>query len=211
MNPDQTPVDFWENRYRESERIWSGRANAVLVTEAAGLRPGRALDLGCGEGGDTIWLAEHGWSVTGLDISSTALERARGEADRRKVGDRTTFRQQDLSTWEPTDQHDLVSAHFLQSPVHLPREQILRRAAEAVASSGVLLVVEHGEMPPWANSQQHRHGPRFSTPEEIRDLIGLDSSTWQIMVCAKRSRDATAPDGSAAELVDSVVLARRLP
>lgn len=208
MTHEQAPVDFWENFYQERDRIWSGHANAVLVSEATAMAPGRALDLGCGEGGDSLWLAEQGWSVTGLDISVAALDRARGEAERRGVGGRISFQQQDLADWSPAERYDLVSAHFLQSPVHLPRDYILRRAADAVAPGGVLLVVEHGEMPPWADVEQHHHGPQFASPEEIRDLIGLGSPDWQILSCEKRSRPVTAPDGSASELVDSVVLAR---
>lgn len=204
-------MDFWENFYQERDQVWSGHANGVLVDEVAKLSPGKALDLGCGEGGDSIWLAEQGWQVTGLDISATALDRARGEADRRGLGDRATFEQQDLSAWEPTEQYDLVSAQFLQSPVHLPSEHVLRRAAELVAPSGLLLVVAHGEMPAWAAGGDHHHDAQFPQPEEIRDALELEGSTWQMVVCEKRSRPVKAPDGSDSELIDSVVLACRLP
>ena len=66
----------WNARYAEKERIWSGNPNALLVREASGLEPGRALDLGCGEGADVIWFAHHGWRVVGADISDIALARA---------------------------------------------------------------------------------------------------------------------------------------
>src|SRR5215208_437768 len=67
---------FWEDHYRRRERVWSGRPNPVLVDVVGSLRPGTALDLGCGEGGDAIWLARQGWRVTAVDVSATALDRA---------------------------------------------------------------------------------------------------------------------------------------
>lgn len=59
---------------------WSGQPNPSLVTEASTLHPGRALDVGCGEGGDAIWLASHGWQVTAIDPSRVALGRAQAAA-----------------------------------------------------------------------------------------------------------------------------------
>src|SRR5687768_8912240 len=73
--PDD-PLAFWEEKYAGATGIWSGQPNGALVDEAADLAPGHALDLGCGEGGDALWLAERGWTVTGLDLSPTALARA---------------------------------------------------------------------------------------------------------------------------------------
>ena len=75
MNDTQT---HWEEHYGERERVWSGRVNARLAEVAAELPPGRALDLGCGEGADAVWLAERGWDVVAVDISETALGRAAG-------------------------------------------------------------------------------------------------------------------------------------
>src|ERR1051325_4669995 len=68
----------WDARYRERDgAMWSGRPNGRLVAEVAALAPGRAFDVGCGEGGDAIWLARRGWTVTAIDISEVAISRAR--------------------------------------------------------------------------------------------------------------------------------------
>ncbi|SMQ67917.1 class I SAM-dependent methyltransferase [Agreia sp. VKM Ac-1783] len=203
----QSPASFWESRYRESDRAWSGRANAALEREAGGLTPGRALDLGSGEGGDALWLAYHGWSVTAVDISPTALERGRLTADSADLGDRISWIEADLATWIPDGEFDLVSAHFLHSPVELPREAILRRAASAVAPSGVLLIVGHGAFPPWST---HRHdGPPLPVPDDVLASLGLSMSDWTVVTSAMVDRDAVSPSGETVVMTDAVLALRR--
>jgi len=122
--------EHWEQHYGERERVWSGRVNVQFADVAADLPPGRALDLGCGEGADAVWLAEHGWRAAGIDISTTAIERARRAA--RAAGldpTQASFTAADLSALEPEHQYDLVTASFFHSPVELPRAAILSRAA----------------------------------------------------------------------------------
>lgn len=208
MESLQSAAEFWEHRYGERESIWSGNPNRVLVTETSSLPVGRALDLGCGEGADSIWLAEHGWRVTGLDISATALERARREAESRGVSRSTTWLQQDLSTWEPTEEYDLVSAHFLHSPVELPRERILADAARAVAPGGTLLIVGHAEVPAGITSH-HPHVLRFPTATETVDQLALAEPDWGVTVCESRPRTGTGPDGEPMDFLDTIVVARR--
>lgn len=142
-------AEFWEARYRDTGRVWSGRPNELLVQEAGGLAPGTALDLGCGEGADAVWLASRGWRVTGVDISATALERAAGHADGAGVGDRVLWERHELGPSFPEGSFDLVSAHYLQSPVALDQQAVLRAAARAVAPGGTLLVVMHAGWPSW--------------------------------------------------------------
>jgi SAM-dependent methyltransferase len=200
---------FWEDLYAEREHIWSGEPNAGLVATAAGLAPGLALDLGCGEGGDTVWLARQGWRVTAVDIAATAITRARTAAEARGLaGDEITWVVADLATWEPPAAYDLVSACFLQSPVEFPRRDVLRRAAAAVADGGHLLVVSHAAPPPWARSHGD-HERHFPTPAEDLADLDLDPSDWEVLVNEVRQRDATGPDGERATLDDTVTFVRR--
>jgi SAM-dependent methyltransferase len=200
---------FWDARYSERARIWSGAVNQVLADTAPGLTPGRALDLGCGEGGDSVWLAEHGWQVTGVDISATALERAREFSKSRGLGEeRIGWQQIDLAEDFPAGEFDLVSACFLASPIHLPRADILQRAAAVVAPGGTLLVVSHAGAPPWAgHSGGHRHF--FPTPEEELAALDLQDEGWDLRCAEVRSREATGPNGERGLLEDTVVIARR--
>lgn len=211
---NSTPTEFWEQRYADSERVWSGRVNPVLADVAAGLVPGRSLDLGCGEGGDVVWLARNGWQATGVDLSATAVSRARQSAQERGLAERTTFVAADLAAWTPDDEYDLVSASFLQSwPVAIPREQILRRATGFVAPGGVLLVVGHASPPPWARHDHAGHGDHdgqtFPAPDTDLAALGLDQTHWEVLACEVRERRASGPDGTTAALNDSVVLVRR--
>jgi len=197
----------WEDRYAERERIWSGHVNAPLAEIAAALSPGRALDLGCGEGGDTLWLAAHGWQVLGVDISETALSRAATEAAVRGLTDHVRFVQTNLSETFPEGTFDLVSAQFLQSLVRLDRERIFTAAVGAVAPGGVLIIVDHGAAPPWA---QHIHDHVFPSAEEVLTSIDLDERQWDRLHVGSVERDAVGPDGQVGRLLDNLIVLRRL-
>lgn len=202
------PGEFWEGFYRDREHAWSGNANPVLAHEAAPLNPGKALDLGCGEGGDAIWLAEQGWDVTAVDISDIALGRAAVRAAAAGVTERITWQRHDLGHSFPSGTFDLASAQFLHSPVELPTTQILQAAAGAVAPGGTLLVVGHAAFPPWA----HDHDPavRFPTPEENLADLDLPADRWDVARCESVERQAKGPDGQPGTLMDSILMLRRL-
>ena len=208
---ERDPAAFWETRYGESEQIWSGKPNEALAATVAALEPGRSLDLGCGEGGDSVWLAERGWEVVAVDIAETAISRARDEAATHRIPDgRIAWIVQDLACWQPTDTYDLVSACFLHSPLEFPRRSVLRRAAAAVGLGGHLLLVGHAEPPPWSRGEDHGHAHhRFLSPvEEIADLQ-LEADAWETVVSDVRPRRAQGPHGDLATLRDTVVLLRR--
>lgn len=193
-----TPATFWEERYAGSGPVWSGGANRTMVDVAEALEPGRALDLGCGEGADAIWLAGHGWTVTGLEISPTAVQRARAAARAAGLGpERLRFAAAGLDGWAGAERYDLVTACFLQPPVALTRTDVLRRAARRVTPGGQLLAVSHAAPPPWSRGG-HAHEHRFLSPEEEVGELALDSGDWTTVLGETRTRPATGPDGEAA-------------
>lgn len=208
-DPEVVPAEYWDRRYAESGSMWSGRVNATLAAVVADLAPGRALDLGCGEGADAIWLAQHGWRVVGIDIAASAIERARAAAAAAGVDeDRLSFVADDLSELDHSGTYDLVASSFLHSPVLLPRETILRHAATLVSPGGHLLVVGHAAAPPWADASAHEH--RFLSAAEELDHLDLDPGQWQTVIAETRTRTSLGPDGKVATLDDTVVLTRRL-
>jgi len=207
---DIAPRDFWENRYSGQDQVWSGRVNATFAEVVGALTPGRALDLGSGEGADVLWLAEHGWRATGVDISPTAVRRAQAVADASETaGGRADYVAADLSSWLPDEEVDLLSASYLHSPVELHRADILVRVSGAVRPGGHLLVLSHGAPPPWANPEHAQHH-RFPTAQEELASLDLDPDQWSVVIAEPRTRQATAPDGRTGELEDVVVLLRRI-
>lgn len=203
------PAAYWEGRYAEAGPVWSGKANQRLVEVATMLAPGRALDLGCGEGADAIWLARRGWCVTGIDISPTAIARARAAAlSAGLTADQVSFNSSDLSTWTSDEQYDLVAASFLHSPVALSRTDILRGASSAVAPGGHLLILSHVAFPPWSNVRGD-HDHHFLTPAEETESLSLVATDWEVRIAETRPRSVVGPNGEAATLEDAIVLLRR--
>ena len=191
----------WEERYRDAPTLWSGRPNPPLVAEAGELPPGRALDVGCGEGGDVLWLAGRGWQVTGLDWSEVALTRAAEHAAAAGLTDRVEWVRGDVDSWRPPEAaYDLVTAHFLH-PTAEQRGPLLARLAAAVASGGTLLWVGH----PYHEERAAVWGAdRFTTAAEV--AASLDATEWEVLVAASRPR-AGSDDGH--HHADEVLRARR--
>jgi SAM-dependent methyltransferase len=207
----------WDDLYNSKDTLWSGKPNPVLVAEAVDLQPGRALDVGCGEGADALWLAAHDWTVTAIDISAVALQRAAQHASDAQAEIR--WRQADVTAEAPPEgPYDLVTAQYFHvGPDAMP--STLRRLASAVAPGGTLLVVGHhgadleqnenghGHGHGQEDGQEQRRGPDLSLcflPEDISDT--LDRTEWRIVVSELR---ATA--GHLHDVRDVVVRAQRLP
>ena len=199
-------AEFWERNHRR-RRPSSGAPGAVLAEIVAPLAAGAALDLGCGQGDDAVWMATQGWAVTAVDISETALEWAAARAAERGVADRVIVEQHDLAKTFPTGEFDLVSAQYLQSPIEFPRELVQRRAAGAVAPGGLLLIVTHASVAPWSWDQDPHQ--RFPTPRESLDALELPAGQWTIEIAEARERRAVGPDGRAAATVSDLVIAAR--
>ncbi|MEZ2390517.1 cyclopropane-fatty-acyl-phospholipid synthase family protein [bacterium RCC_150] len=209
-NPDTVdPAQFWDEAYLEKAKRWSGNPNPQLIAEAAGLVPGTALDVGCGEGADAIWLARHGWSVTAVDVSAVALERAAAHAAETGQEERITWVQEDFASWRPRQKFDLVSAQFLHSPF-LSWREALALAAAAVAPGGALLLVGHhpAGLTPWSPHKDMED--KFFTPEDLVEALTLGSAAWRINVADSRERAVTGPEGQQATTIDSVLRAHRL-
>ncbi len=197
---------FWEKHYG-ARRGWDQRVNPLLAETAEPLRPGVALDLGCGAGGDALWLARHGWQVTAVDLSTTAVERVRERARELGVGDRIATEQHDLARSFPSGEFDLVSAQYLHTPFALPRSQVLRTAARALRPGGLLLIVDHGSTAPWSwNQDPDTHYP---TPTEIAAELDLDPERWPVLRADTPRRRATGPAGETATVTDHILVLRR--
>jgi SAM-dependent methyltransferase len=198
---------FWDERYRSSGSLWSGEANPQLVAEIAELTPGAALDAGCGEGADAIWLAEHGWHVTAVDFSTVALERGAAQARAAGVDARIEWLRGDLLGWTPAAQtYDLVMAQFVHLPVG-QRSAVHERLAAAVTPGGTLLLVEHSPRDLSTTARRPNDPGLFTTAGDM--ATGLDPREWEIVVSEARARQAPDPAGEVITVFDEVLRARR--
>ncbi|RYB94832.1 NAD(P)/FAD-dependent oxidoreductase [Nocardioides oleivorans] len=195
----------WEERY-SGDKVWSGKVNAQLAAEAADLAPGRALDVGCGEGGDVLWLAERGWEVTASDFAEAALARVGEHAAEAGLGDRVETRLVDVRTFDPAGETwDLVTAHF----VHLPdggMVDVVRRLASAVAPGGTLLVVGHAPDDVHTGLRRGHHS-FMHTADQLLPAVPED---FVVEVCESRPRTQKHPEtGEDIEIADATLRVRR--
>ena len=198
----------WDEVFGDAQRF-SGNVNDGLVREVVGLTPGTALDLGCGEGGDVVWLAQQGWTVTGADVSPVALERASAAA--RAAGVQVTLVRTDLTSSFPTGSFDLVSMHFLHSREEVsPGPALLRRAASVVAPGGLLLVVGHEGAPDFLDAHGHPVDHEMPTLPTLAEIRGpLEQPGWEVLKAESWSHDHAFPDGSHGHRGNVTVLVRR--
>jgi len=192
----------WNARYAGSELLWTAQPNRLLASEVAGLEPGRALDLACGEGRNAVWLAEQGWRTTGVDFSDVALAKAERLAASRGV--EVEWIVADVLEHEPDPgAFDLVAVLYLQLP-HGELAQALHVASSALAPGGTLLVLGHDT----TNLTDGYGGPRDAavlfTPEDVVAELG-DLAIER----AEKVRRTVALDDGEATAVDAFVRARR--
>ena len=197
----------WEERWSRALREHGDRLehrppNAQLLAEAADLRPGSALDAGCGHGAETLWLAARGWQVTALDFSSTALTHARSAAEAlgADVAGRIDWVEGDLTTWAPQPgRHDLVACLYVHVAGSV--EELVRRLATGVAPGGTLFLVGHRPVDPAT-------GLATAAADQVQVSVAaataaLDPARWDVLIAEERPR-AAAGTG-----VDAVIRARR--
>ncbi len=210
VGPVPTPTydrSFWEERWSEvlrehGDRVADRPPNAQLIAEAARLRPGLALDAGCGHGSDTLWLAAHGWRVTAVDFSTAALTYARSTAESMgaDVAERIDWVEGDLSTWTPQPENfDLAVSLYVHVAGSV--EAMVRRLATGVAPGGTLFLVGHRPIDPATGAETAAAGQVQVSVDTA--VAALDPGHWNIVIAEERPR-AMVGTG-----VDAVICARR--
>lgn len=194
----------WDERYAGTKMLWSAEPNRFVVEELAGLPPGRALDLGTGEGRNAVWLAGRGWQVTAVDFSAVALAKAAELAG--KHGVTVEWAEADLLEYQPASgAYDLVLLAYVQFP---PPElaAVLAAASAALAPGGTLLVVGH-------DADNIAHG--YGGPQDPQRLLRAEAITAALPGLAiRRAGQAHRPvqteDGTRVA-IDTLVRAQRPP
>jgi len=198
--------DFWETLWAKTLRehgdtIANRAPNAYLTTEAQKLSPGRAADAGSGHGAESLWLAAHGWRVTAVDFSSTALDHARATARAagEAIAERIDFVQADLSSWVPEPgSYDLIVSLYVHVPGSV--EAMVQHLAQGVAPGGTLLLVGHRPIDPATGAPTRAAGQTQVSVEAA--VAVLQPAHWTLNIAEERRR--TVGGG-----VDAVICARR--
>ncbi len=175
-------AEEWNERYRASELVWSAGPNQFVEAELAGLPPGRAVDLGAGEGRNAIWLARRGWRVTAVDFAQAGLDKGRTLADGLDIewvcADATAWRAE-----EPA--YDVALVAYLQVPAP-DRRAAVRNAFAALRDGGTFLLVAHDS----TNLTQGTGGPQdpavLMTAEDV--LADLDGESFEVQRAERVAR-----------------------
>ncbi|MGN7249059.1 FAD-dependent oxidoreductase [Janibacter anophelis] len=201
----------WDGRY-SGDQQWSGNPNGSLVAEISSVAPGTALDVGAGEGGDAVWLAEQGWRVTASDISALALERVGAAA--RDRGLDIALLQADANAADPFggNRYDLVTAAYASIP-RTPDGRGVAHVLDAVAPGGQLLVINHDTQD--MDAAAERIDPEQTRPFDHKAFVDTEAIVaaiaqrpgWVVEVDERRERPAGAV--STHHVHDVVLRARR--
>ena len=212
--------EYWESHWQEASGLASCREivpNPYLARQVRTLEPGTALDAGCGEGAEVVWLATVGWRVTAADISNEAISRASKRATKGgEAPGHVRWVEADLSVWEPDAQFDLVTTHYAHPA--MPQLAFYERISDWVTPGGTLLIVGHlhTAASPWHGHGQEQEGHDHGPPEEVSVTAGnikarLDPARWDIVTALEPTRILANGLGRAVKLRDVVVSATRRP
>ncbi len=108
----QRPQQLFNRLYGESsgpeDLPWNHATPSDFLEQVVAARPdrGRALDLGCGSGVDSVFLAQHGWQVTSLDFMPQAVEMTRKRAE--AAGVTVNAQVADITTWPGDGTFDVI-------------------------------------------------------------------------------------------------------
>lgn len=192
----------WDARYAVDELVWGAQPNRFVAAEFSDQPPGRALDLGAGEGRNAIWLARQGWQVTAVDFSPVAVERARKLA--MADGVEVTWIVADVADYQPEPHaFDAVLVAYLHLPATL-LAAALARAATALAPGGRIVVVGHDVASTGAGVGGPQDPAILYTPQRIvAELRGLTVRT------AEQVRRPIQTEHGTTDAIDTLVVAVR--
>ena len=179
----------WDERYAREGLLWTAEPNRFLVAEVADLPPKVALDLACGEGRNAVWLAEQGWTVTGVDFSNVGLDKGRQLAQARNVD--VAFDLADATVYTRPDAFDLVVVMYLQLPAP-ERGLAFANAAAAVRSGGTILIVGHDN----TNIADGYGGPQDPSVLYGPDDVAADLEGLEIVKAERVLRPVITDDGT---------------
>lgn len=193
--------------YRGRDRSRHAEPHPYVREVLASAKPGRALELGCGDGTTAVWLASRGWRVTAVDISGVALDAAANRAEGAGVSSRITWQRADLRDWTTQETFDLVTALFVHTPHELSSPALLAPAAAQTRKNGTLLTVGHYTLPPWAWDPDDTDG--LLSASQLVSALGMHEPDWRTVLVEELPRTVTGHDGHTSTVLDAVLHAVR--
>jgi SAM-dependent methyltransferase len=171
-------------------KIWNGvyadltgrnepfQPNPFLTKLVDGKKPGKALDIGMGQGRNSLMLAERGWDVTGFDISDVAINLAKTQAQKRGLKVNAVVADADTFDYG-IDQYDLIAAIYVHGAITDARVQDVLRSLK----HGGILVAEgfHRDALPvgYETNELPRVFGGLLTVLYYEDAIGQPDTTWK--------------------------------
>lgn len=190
----------WNDRYAQHDLVWSSEPNEFVKMHVADLDPGRALDLGCGEGRNAIWLAQKRWAVVATDFSDVAIEKAIASSHHRGIT--VDFRVEDATEVAAHEGHyDLIVMAYLHVDA-AAFDDILRRAVQKLAPKATLFVVGHHI----DNPDRGHGGPPDRRVLQDPETIAAHLTDLHIVAAQEVTRTVHV-DGGEATAIDALVIA----
>lgn len=199
-----TSAPEWDELYASKTEFFSGEPNSSLIEEVQDLPAGRALDVGCGEGADAVWLAQQGWEVTGLEVSQVALKRSAARAEQAGVAVQWVHSGL-MHAGLPPASFDLVVAHYPALPSS-DRHDTERTLLESVAPGGRLLMVYHAGFDSDEARARGIDPADYVLPIDI--ISALLQGNWTISLDTRSPR-VSPPGGAGHELTHNVIIRAR--
>ncbi|WP_235738630.1 class I SAM-dependent methyltransferase [Nocardioides alcanivorans] len=192
----------WNARYAASELVWSATPNQYVEARLASLPPGRAVDLGAGEGRNALWLAGLGWQASAVDFSDAGL--AKGAAIAERLGVEIDWVCADVLSWAPVEPVDLTLVAYLQFPL-AERRRLVANACAMTAPGGTLFWISHDSH----NLPHGVGGPQdpslLTTADELATLL---DEGWDVIEASRVERQVTAADATRETAYDTLLIAR---
>lgn len=195
-------AEAWDERYRESELVWSAGPNQFVEAELGDLPPGRAVDLAAGEGRNAIWLARQGWQVTAVDFAQAGLDKGRTLAAGLGLEGKIDWVRADATRWTHDPVYDVCLIAYLQLPA-AERRAAVRNGYASLRVGGTFLLIAHD----LTNLTGGTGGPQdasvLPTAEDV--LADLEGETFEVQRAERVTREVPRPDGGTATAYDALV------
>ena len=193
---------MWDEKYASMDLVWNQGPNQSVSSYFSDKKPGRVVDLGCGEGRNAIWLAQQGWTVTAVDFSTVALTKGAALAER--AGASIQFENGDLGEWQSSSpSYDAALLCYIHFPAAM-RAKLWKAAFESLVPGGELVVIGHH----LRNLTEGVGGPQSAdvlyAPSEVGEVLG----SANVVISKDVLRTVESPDGSKVA-IDAMAVVRR--